>query len=483
MNRRPAVPALALALLAALAVLPSAAQTAPSAYRIASVEYEIEGKTRQKALADRLDIRIGKEFLDLAALEAYVADRRQVLVNQRVLESAELTWEAREATGGPAAVTLTVRAKDTWNLIILPYPKYSTNEGLLLGLRLRDYNFAGTMETLFVDLDYRYDENGDQSFRIGTEFALPFELGGLDWTIDTVQGFAYNFSGRITYTGKNTLKLDLGGDAFRWTARVGQNFFWNEDGDLDDDLDRLVLQTLAGIGTEVDLADLGTLGALTLTPDLEAGWKYLADGGTISADRRGPYITASWTLGTGRADWTENFRQGTVLSLKNSWTYNFYQEGWDSEITAQARHYQAWNNRAGLNSRVTLYASLLDVGEDIGGYLRGVRDAALDGDYAAFVNLDLPVRLFDFKPSLLIRKDWFDFEVHASPFADAALVRASPSDPFEPYLCGGLEVFGFLKRARSVYARLSLGINALGYLDTRGLSGNYELFFGLGHDY
>lgn len=483
MYYRKPVPYLVLVLLAALAILPSAAQSAPSAYRIESVVYEIDGKTREKALAERLDVRIGKEFPDLASLEAYVADKRQVLVNQRVLESAELTYAVGEAWGGIAAVTLTVSGKDTWNLIILPYPKYSTNEGLLLSLRLRDYNFAGTMETLFVDLDYRYDEHGNQSFGIGTEFALPFELGGMDWTIDTVQGFAYNLSGRITYTGKNTLKLDLGGDTFRWTARVGQNFFWNEDGDLDADLDKLILQTLAGIGTEVDLATLGALGPLTLTPDLEAGWKYRADGGTISADRRGPYVTASWILDTGRADWAGNFRKGTILYLKNSWTYNFYDLGWDAEILAQARHYEAWNNRAGLNSRVTLYASLLDVGEDIGEYIRGVPDAQLDGDYGAFVNLDLPVRLFDFKPSLLIKKDWFDFEVHASPFADAALVRASPSDPFEPYLCGGLEVFGFLKRARSVYARLSLGVNALGYLDTRALSGNYELFFGLGHDY
>ena len=481
MNRR--IIAIIIAALACLAVpLLSWAQGAP-AYRIAAVVYEIDGKTRGKALDDKLDIKIGKEFASLAALEAYVADKRKVLVNQRVLESAELSYSVGEAAGGPATVTLTVRAKDTWNLIILPYPRYSTNDGLLLSLRLRDYNFAGTMETLFVDLDYRYDENGNQSFGLGVEFALPFELGGLDWTVDTVQGFAYNLSGRVTYTGKNTLKLDLGGDLFRWTARVGQNVFWNEDGDLDDDLDKLILQTLAGIGTEVDLADLGALGPLTLTPDLEAGWKYLADGGTISEDRRGPYVTASWTLDTGRADWAGNFRTGTALYLKNSWTYNLYDFAWDSTILAQARHYEAWNNRAGLNARLTLYASLLDVGEDIGGYIRGVPDVEIDGDYAAFVNLDLPIRLFDFKPSLLIKKDWFDFEVHASPFVDAALVRASPSDSFEPYLCGGLEVFGFLKRARSVYARLSLGIDALGYLDTRSFSNNYELFFGLGHDY
>lgn len=460
------------------------AQTVTTLYRIESVEYLIDGRTRENALADRLEIEIGREFLDLASLEAYVADRRQVLVNQRVLDDAELYYSIGETVDGVLPVRLTVRARDTWNLIILPYPKYSTNDGLLLSMRLRNYNFLGTMETLYVDLDYRYDENEDQSFGIGTEFTYPFQSAGLDWSVHTEQDFAVSLSGLITYVGQQTLKLHLGEDSSRWTARIGQNFLWNQDGEDDTDLDHLVLHSLAGISKDLKLLSLGGLGYLTLTPDLEAGWKYRIDGTEISPDRRGPYVTGSYSLGAGRVDWSGNLRAGTLLSLYNAYTYNLHSTDWTIVAIAQARRHESWfGNRLGLNSRITLYGSFLGTASDIGGYIRGIPDADIDADYAAFANLDLPIRLFDFKPSILIKKKWFDFEAHASPFVDAALVRPGEGADYEPYLCGGLELFGFLKQARSIYARFSLGIDALGYLDDRSLSGNYELFFGLGHDY
>ncbi|HRZ88553.1 MAG TPA: hypothetical protein P5117_03615 [Spirochaetia bacterium] len=460
------------------------AQNVTTVYRIESVEYRIEGRTREKALADRLEIAIGREFRDLASLEAYVADRRQVLVIQRVLEDAELLYSIGEPVDSVLPVRLTVRARDTWNLIILPYPKYSTNDGLLLSMRLRNYNFLGTMETLYLDLDYRYDESGNQSFGIGTEFTYPFQSAGLDWSVHTEQDFAVSLAGLISYVGQQTLRLHLGEDSFKRTIRVGQKFLWNQYAEDDADLDHLVLHSLTGISTDFRLLSLGGLGYLTLTPDLEAGWKYRVDGTEISPDRKGPYVTGSYSLGAGRVDWSGNLRQGTLVSLYNAYTYNLQSTDWTIVAIAQARHHESWfGNRLGLNSRLTLYGSFLGVASDIGGYIRGIPDAYIDADYAVFANLDLPIRLFDFKPSILIKKKWFDFEAHASPFVDAALVRPGEAADFEPYLCAGLELFGFLKQARSIYARLSLGVDALGYLDTRSLSGNYELFFGLGHDY
>lgn len=469
-------------ILAAAGVL--GAQAAPGTYWIESVEYRIDGKTKEGPLSDRLEIKIGTEFEDLAALEAYVADKRQILSNERVLESTDLVYSLGESSTGTIPVTLTVTAKDTWNIIALPYPKYSTNDGLLLSLRIRNYNFLGSMETLYADLDYRYDENGRSSFGLGLSFKLPFMLAGLDWAISTDHYFAYNLSGLITYTDEELLRLYLHGDRRDWVLRLGQGFLWNEDGDDDEDKNKLVLRTEAGISTEFDIVPLEGLGTLIWIPDLEIAGEYLANGDLISASRRGPVATASYTLKAGRENWSGNLREGTVLSFVNSYSYSLYSLSWGATAILQARHYESWlDSRLGLNSRVTLYGNLLGISESIGSYIRGVPDARVDGDYAAFVNLDLPIRLFDIKPSILIKKDWFDFEAHASPFVDAGLVRASPSDSFEPYLAGGLELFGFLKRARSIYARLSLGIDALGYLEDRSFSGNYELFFGLGHDY
>lgn len=458
------------------------AQESSTVYRIQAVVYEIDGKTREGPLADRLDIEIGKEFPDSAALNAYVADRLKVLINQRVLESGSIDVSLGEAEGNVRPVTLIVRAEDTWNMIALPYPKYTTNDGLLLSLRFRNYNFLGSMETLYVDLDYRYDENRESSYGTRVEFKLPFELADLNWAVGTAQTFSVAVSGLISYTGTNTLELYLPGGGLEWTLHFNQDLSWNAGGATDYDLNKLVLGTSAGLSMTVDLFEVGGLGTVTWTPDVTAGILYLAEG-QISSERRGPSITGSYVVAAGRADWIGNFRNGTVIDLKNACTYNLLSRDWTITATARARMYRAWGNRVGLNSRLVGFASFTGVDDNIGGYIRGVPDARIDGDYAVFANLDLPIRLFDFKPSLLIKKDWLDFEAHASPFMDAALVRNGPGSSFEPYLAGGLELFGFLKRARSIYGRLSVGIDALGYLETRAFTNNYELFFGLGHDY
>ena len=145
-----------------------------------------------------------------------MADRRQVLANQRIFESSDMTYTLGEEDEGVVLVTLIVSVKDTWNLIVLPYPKYTTNDGFLLSLRARNYNFLGSMETLYLDLNYVYDENGDTSFGVGVDFTLPFELGGLDWSVNTDQAFSIDLSGLITYTDANTLNL-----YFRWILSSG----------------------------------------------------------------------------------------------------------------------------------------------------------------------------------------------------------------------------------------------------------------------
>ena len=59
-----------------------------------------------------------------------------------------------------------------------------------------------------------------------------------------------------------------------------------------------------------------------------------------------------------------------------------------------------------------------------GSYLRGVLDAdpRLLGVAAVIANAGIPVKLFDFPAHLLIKKRWFDFELQAQPFADAAII-------------------------------------------------------------
>ncbi|GHV01463.1 hypothetical protein FACS189483_11510 [Spirochaetia bacterium] len=55
-------------------------------------------------------------------------------------------------------ITLAVSVVDTRNFVILPEPKYSSNAGFEPALKLRDYNFLGTLMPLKIDFGYSLDD-------------------------------------------------------------------------------------------------------------------------------------------------------------------------------------------------------------------------------------------------------------------------------------------------------------------------------------
>lgn len=75
------------------------------AFVLRAVSYSIEGRTREYYLARAADFEIGMTFADRAALDAYLEDRRQLIVNERVIETVEIEATIGGAgAGGPAPV-------------------------------------------------------------------------------------------------------------------------------------------------------------------------------------------------------------------------------------------------------------------------------------------------------------------------------------------------------------------------------------------
>jgi hypothetical protein len=481
---RAAVMAIAIA---AATLAPAGAQEAaqaesPAAYRIASLSFDIEGRTQERPLRERLEIRIGAEFADLAALESYLDVKRQVLVNQRVLQESSIDYELGEAEDGVAPVAITVRTVDTWNLIALPYPKYDSNKGLLLGIRGRDYDFLGSMEPLYLNLDYQNKIDGESNFGGEVIFSLPFSMLSQAWTVSTDQSLVFSFTGQpVQYGGKTALRLALGGEESPWYAELAQGVYVNEDGAADED--GWYLLSAAKLGTSLGLLDAGALGPLSWNPTLSAELKY-KPGSEISADRAGPDITLKNELEFGRIDWIGNFRRGVLASLSAEQTYDISRSHWDSGISGSVEGHQSlFGSRAGVDSRLMFYWQFTGPKQNVGDRLRGIADNRMDGDACVSVNLDLPVRLFSIRPSVLIKKKWFDFEAHASLIADAALLRPSANEAFGPWLSGGIELFAFSEISRSVYIRAMLAEDILALARGGSWRDGYELFFGLGHAY
>jgi len=117
------------------------------------IDFDIDGRTRPFALLANGEFREGERIYGKENLEKYISLKRQLLLNQRVLEEVNIEYSLGAVEkDGAIPVSLIIFVKDTWNLIILPYPKYDSNEGFSITIKARDYNFLGTMSALKFDL-------------------------------------------------------------------------------------------------------------------------------------------------------------------------------------------------------------------------------------------------------------------------------------------------------------------------------------------
>ena len=113
-------------------------------FRITAVTYQIEGLTRVYPLKKAVPVDTDSVFPDENALAVYVSDLKKQLENQRVLEFVDVALSFGAAlSDGTIPVSLSIHTVDTWNIIGLPYPKYDSNNGFQLKMKLKDYNFSG----------------------------------------------------------------------------------------------------------------------------------------------------------------------------------------------------------------------------------------------------------------------------------------------------------------------------------------------------
>ncbi len=464
---------------------------------IAEVLWHIDGRTRQWAMENITDLEPGRRFSTEASLGLHLAAQRQLLFNQRQLQTVTIEYthlleptEQPEVTYRPVRVDVFVT--DTWNLVALPYFRYDSNDGLLLSIRMRDYNFFGSLEALRINLDYERTETNDDIISLDTTLNYPFRLWERNWELLFNQGLEIEYDS-VDFTAAVGLGYYFSWLGLKWRTQLLERIrIMNQDSEGDDYYFTSQWNLAAEINTPFTLPHYGSI---QYKPDLSVRYNHRPGG--VSDERRGIVPGFEHSLAAGGYDWIGNYRQGNELTLGNRNRYNIFRDEFTSAITARTSHYrplQSQNDRslerwpkAGISGSLSGFYYPTGVPEDQDNAaedIRGVLNDTMRGDLGLFLNLDATVTVLTI-PRLA--------EGQLNVFFDTGFVRelGGPSGLAatgrrDVKFGTGLEVVGFPLFARSLYLRISYGIDLWRVIDDGDSpldSRARVIFIGLRHHY
>ncbi|UTC66399.1 MULTISPECIES: hypothetical protein [unclassified Treponema] len=434
-----------------------------TAYKIESVEYSIKGFTKVGPLSAKVPIDKNRMFTSREEFDAYIAGLNSEFNNIRTIESHEITFDFLQAQNNIVPVKLKISIQDTWNIIALPYPSFDSNSGLEFKLKLKDFNFLGSLEPLTMDLIYNRNNNEKSSFALGSRFTLPFHINpvklfwstNVEFKIDQDKNFGFDFE-----TGLST-SYKFGFDWLTLNAGTMQGVNVSASPYKKD------YYLTNGFYTSLvfDIYKNPVIGTITWSPyfGIKGDWKFKK---MTDDEHKGLNILWSHSFGMGKVNWVNNFRQGFNLKFNNDYKYNTYRKG-NVEVSfeLESAGFYSFLDRIGLYGRFDFYYNLFNkTSEKSGKVLRGILNNRIPTDTAINFNFDLPIKIGVFKWEEITGVSWtrfFGFEMHISPFVDIALVHDKATNtyynPKYGWYSGGFEIILYPIKMRSIYARISYG--------------------------
>ena len=483
------------------------------AYKIKNAEYDIQGagfkfmgKTREYPLKRYYPLDTKKTFESREALENYIKNYRQSLESSRYFDEITITYEAVQSeTENIYDVVLLIALQDTHHLIIMPYPKYSSNSGLSLKIKAKDTNFFGSLNTMNADFNMSYN---DKTFKPGFNFNFnyPFNIGPFDASF--VNDYTLNYAITDDYHGfewDTETGIDVSLPFNRFSLSMGFSQFTHRNFSYKEYGDEIYFSERFNLGFPVTIATLSNFTTITYSPSAGITWNWDFDGINPENDSlSGPEVSFSHSLSNGKITWNNNFRKGYKLSISNSYNYNIQRQDVVPSVNFKGQYF--WNyeandgdiwNRFGICSNLYVFhyfdlpTNTYKYGSAIGDYLRGILDNSYFGNDKPYgtastgivLNLDLPHNVF----TAYFPKEILNFNLQFSPFFDMALVYDRNKDRYfnfeDGYYCAGFEFLVFPLKWSSITVRASLGVDLSKNIFVEGLKNNKEIFIGVGLQY
>ena len=381
----------------------------------------IDGKTREGALINEMNLKAGTEFATREELADAVLRQEQDLVNLRVFDEIKLSLVEVGSEGETFLYDVDVYVDDSFTIYPIPYPKYSSNDGLRLGLKVFYDNAFGSMNNLYLGTNITFKHFDDTGWE-NTEWTINPQLNDVK-------------IGRLDY--------DFG---FMQQKKYSER---KKDGEF--------LKRYNYFNTEADVkttVNFGWQNKYYYYANPGAGFNYAYEGDGIGDDEEPFYLKFSHGTGFKKVDWYDNFREGFSAGLGNTIRYINRQDTTDKVkvfVDAETAYYKILNPRMNFSTRAFGAYSFNDDMDNLGSHVRGVEDSTMYGISGLFWNVDMNFAVIKWEGV---------GEAQCQPFFDMGIVRRDGEsfDKDEDLRYGtGADFILFLDKLQSLHARLTIG--------------------------
>jgi len=450
---------------------------------IEKINIEIDGSTKESAFRNFLDIKEGSQFESEEDFLINLDKTINHINNNRLFEEGtDVSWIKLEKTDHTQPVEVSIYVKDSWNIILLPYPKYDSNTGFEIKLKGKHYNFLGYMKELSFDLDYSSDDNS-------ILFALEVP----------VNKFEFKLNYEVFNNSASVEEIDLINEFYLATSYGYPFTFRNHGFDFSiteglfilpqDENDKSYFNTEAALSSSWTLPwSIYDNHQISYHPRLSFKFNYLPHFEYPISDKRdGVDFKFTHSLNLGEALWKDNnYRDGEEYSLGNWVNYHL-----ESDMPLEERFsgklwtaYELHKDWYPLGASFRLFGQYdIFSRSDYGSYMRGILDSKMWGKSAIVLNSAFYLTVWNWDPV---------WEWYGGPTIDVAYLNdvdydgnGSMDSNGSIIYSAGVEGLAFPYKMRSIYARLSLGFDLQAVMDAESssvsvLTDNMEIFFGLG---
>jgi hypothetical protein len=378
---------------------------------ISKINTDITGKTRRSALLRELQIEEGRTYQSIEFLTAVVDLRVEQLLRRRLFN--EFSLDITPVESGDIEITIVL--VDSFTILPRPMVKYSSSQGLTLGLKIDYFNAFGTLS-----------DHMAQGYWSPTEILFEYRVESIP-----------------------VGPIHLGADFQQF---MGLTRYGNPEGELVAEYSTSSSTLTVTMETPLGLSSPWNLKLIPLiswiyNPELNFNNTGYPDS---IFEKYGFTPGLNVEIETDQTNWVGNFRKGFYYDFTSSNLWYTDTGFADNFLDSDLVGFLPINSWFALTGRIAGFYAINGIREDAGDRLRGVLDYMTYGHYGAYLNLQTEFKLFTTRKGI---------SMHLGPFTDIGYVYSQEWDqgPESWEYCAGLTATFFLEAMPSLVIAVNYG--------------------------